>query len=371
MTQDVTVFRARYRASVHPRYNAWLHGGFVLAYGCAAIAFFLKDVARVSAVQWASVPAAFLLFNWLEFTVHRHVGHVKRRFGAMFYRRHTGDHHSFFANEQIAYREARDWRVILFPAWLIVVFSLGLFALHAVLGRFDANVAGLFASTMLGGYLLYECVHACEHLPDAHPLAKWPWIRQMRVLHRVHHRDALMRSCNFDVIWPLMDWLHGTLRWSEAPGADMSTRMRHEIDIACAGADVLAYASDASRWPEWHPSSLRVDGPVGSLAAGSRFDEDVRAAGRVDRLHWDVVRNEPGVMWQARAANTAGSLRILLTYECSGGPRGARFVRTLHYHSPNPLLRLANALVMRGRVERESAYSLTLLKRRLEAARDA
>ncbi|MCS6456941.1 SRPBCC family protein, partial [Burkholderia thailandensis] len=43
----------------------------------------------------------------------------------------------------------------------------------------------------------------------------------------------------------------------------------------------------------------------------------------------------------------------------------------LHYHSPNPLLRLANALVMRGRVERESAYSLTLLKRRLEAARDA
>lgn len=51
MTQDVTVFRARYRASVHPRYNAWLHGGFVLAYGCAAIAFFLKDVARVSAVQ--------------------------------------------------------------------------------------------------------------------------------------------------------------------------------------------------------------------------------------------------------------------------------------------------------------------------------
>ncbi len=76
-------------------------------------------------------------------------------------------------------------------------------------------------------------------------------------------------------------------------------------------------------------------------------------------------------MWQARAANTAGSLRILLTYECSGGPRGARFVRTLHYHSPNPLLRLANALVMRGRVERESAYSLTLLKRRLEAARDA
>lgn len=146
--------------------------------------------------------------------------------------------------------------------------------------------------------------------------------------------------------------------------------MRHEIDIARDRADVLAYASDASRWPQWHPSSLHVDGPAGPLAAGSRFDEDVRAAGRVDHLHWDVVRTEPGALWQARASNEAGSLRILLTYECRRSAHGTRFARTLHYHSPNPLLRLANALVMRRRVERESAHSLTLLKRRLEAACD-
>ncbi|AOJ82838.1 sterol desaturase [Burkholderia savannae] len=370
MTQDVTAFRTHYRANVHSRYNAWRHGGFVFAYGAAAIAFFLKGVAHVSAYQWATVPVAFLLFNWLEFSIHRHVGHFKRRFGAMFYRRHTGDHHSFFVNEQMTYRDARDWRVILFPAWLIVAFSIGLFVAHALLSRVDANVAGLFASTMLGGYLLYECMHACEHLPDAHPLANWPWIRQMRTLHRIHHRRDLMRACNFDVVWPLMDWLHGTLRWSAEPGAEFSTRMRHEIDIARRPEDVLAYASTAACWPQWHPSSLRVDGPAGSLAAGSRFDEDVRAAGRVDHLRWDVVRNEPGVIWQARAANAAGSLRILLTYECRGGAHGARFVRTLHYHSPNPLLRLANALVMRRRVERESAHSLMLLKRRLEGARD-
>ncbi|AGK51575.1 polyketide cyclase / dehydrase and lipid transport family protein [Burkholderia thailandensis MSMB121] len=95
-------------------------------------------------------------------------------------------------------------------------------------------------------------------------------------------------------------------------------------------------------------------------------------AGRVDHLRRDVVRNEPGAPWQARAANAAGSLSILPTYECRSGAHGTRFVRTLHYHSPSPLLRLANALVMRRRVERESAHSLTLLKRRLEAApRDA
>ncbi|KVD80594.1 sterol desaturase [Burkholderia sp. ABCPW 14] len=366
MTQDVKAFRAHYRANVHPRYNAWLHGGFVLAYGIAAIAFFLKDVARVSAFQWATVPFTFLLFNWLEFTVHRHAGHFKRRFGAMFYRRHTGDHHSFFSSERMTYRDARDWRVILFPAWLIVVFSVGLFAVHAVLSRIDANFAGLFASTMLGGYLLYEFLHACEHLPDTHPLATWPWIRQMRTLHRIHHRNELMRTCNFDVILPLMDWLHGTLRWNAEPQAECSTFMRHEIDIARRPAAVLAYASTAACWPEWHPSSLRVDGPAGPLAAGSRFEEDVRAAGRVDHLRWDVVRDEAGAIWQARAVNARGDLRILLTYECRDGARGARFIRTLQYHSPNPLLRLANALVMRKRVERESAHSLTLLKRRLE-----
>lgn len=38
------------------------------------------------------------------------------------------------------------------------------------------------------------------------------------------------------------------------------TPMQHHVDIARSPESVLAYASSASRWPEWHPSSLKVEG---------------------------------------------------------------------------------------------------------------
>ena len=59
--------------------------------------------------------------------------------------------------------------------------------------------------------------------------------------------------------------------------------------IARSPPDVLAYAANASRWPEWHPSSLVVVGPEGPLDPGMRFEEDIRAGGREGLLLevWD------------------------------------------------------------------------------------
>lgn len=66
---------------------------------------------------------------------------------------------------------------------------------------------------MILGYLLYEVFHACEHLPDEHPVARLPWIRQMHRLHALHHRRELMQGRNFNIVLPLMDYLFGTLHW--------------------------------------------------------------------------------------------------------------------------------------------------------------
>ena len=82
------------------------------------------------------------------------------------------------------------------------------------------------------------------------------------------------------------------------------TIMRHEIGIRHDPMRVLAYACSATRWPEWHPSSLRVDGPVGPLSAGSHFEEDIYAGGRAGHLKWNVIEYCPGVRWQARAYAT-------------------------------------------------------------------
>lgn len=208
---DVEPFRARYRAAISPFYHAGLHAGFVFVTGFLVIAFLLAQVSSPPLWAWLAVPLALLVFSWGEYTVHRELGHRKRPWAALFYKRHTGDHHSFFVTERMSYETARDWRVILFPAWLIVVYTLFLVApAFFLLSRWDMNVAALFSATLVAGYLLYEAMHACQHLPASHWLATLPWIRQMRRHHALHHRRDLMQTHNFNLVFPLMDWLKGT-----------------------------------------------------------------------------------------------------------------------------------------------------------------
>jgi hypothetical protein len=145
------------------------------------------------------------------------------------------------------------------------------------------------------------------------------------------------------------------------------TRMQHEVLIARAPADALAYAASARRWPEWHPSSLSVVGPEGALDSGATFEEDIRAGGREGHLSWDVVEHVQGALWRARARGTH-RLTLDLTYEVQPAEKGTRFVRTLAYVLPGPIMRLANALVLERRIRKESAASLLLLRDVLERA---
>lgn len=210
MTHDTDAFRARYRAGISRHYNAWLHGGFVLAWGVACLLFFAGRLHDVRPLEWLTVPLAIVFFNWGEYAVHKNFGHQKRRFGALFYKRHTGDHHSFFVEGRMLPEGARDYRVVFFPAWLIVLFSAAMTAAWWTLSFVNANVGALFAFTLLAGYLSYEIFHACEHLPPQHPLARLPGIRYMRRHHELHHRRELMQTHNFNLTLPLMDWLLGT-----------------------------------------------------------------------------------------------------------------------------------------------------------------
>ncbi|EJM79878.1 SRPBCC family protein [Pseudomonas sp. GM60] len=365
MRQTTEAFRNRYRADIHPLYNPWLHGAFVLLFGLLAIGLFWSTVHQVQPLEWLAVPLTLLFFNFGVYMVHRHLGHHKKSFARMFYARHAGDHHSFFAPGHMTYDSARDWRVILFPAWLIVVHTLVItLPVWWLLEQFDANVAGLFGGCLVLGYLTYEVFHACEHLPPANPVTRLPWIRQMRRLHELHHRRELMQERNFNIVFPLMDYLFGTLYWEPEPTyltrAPM-TSMQHQINIAGNPIDVLAYASTVTRWPEWHPSSLKVDGPRGSLHAGARFEEDIRAGGREGHLSWVVDEYLPGRRWIARAHGDNG-LSLVVTYECTAEGDGTRFVRTLDYQFSGLAMRIANRLLLKRRIDRESAASMQALR---------
>ncbi|UWF46998.1 SRPBCC family protein [Pseudomonas sp. N3-W] len=367
MRQTTAAFRARYRADIHQRYNPWLHGSFVLLFGLLAIGGFWQTVHQVQPLEWLAVPVSLLLFNLGVYVVHRHLGHHKKSYARMFYARHAGDHHSFFAPGYMTYDSARDFRVILFPAWLIVLHTLVItLPLWWLVARVNVNVAGLFGGCMVLGYLMYEVFHACEHLPPGNPVSRLPWIRHMRRLHELHHRRELMQERNFNIVFPLMDYLFGTLYWEpETPPLTLTrmpmTRLQHQIDIAGNPIAVLAYASTVTCWPQWHPSSLKVDGQGGPLHAGSRFEEDIRAGGRAGHLSWEVEEYLPGRRWIARARGDHG-LSLVVTYECEACDSGTRFVRTLDYQFASLGMRIANQLLLKRRIDQESADSLRALR---------
>lgn len=139
------------------------------------------------------------------------------------------------------------------------------------------------------------------------------------------------------------------------------TRMQHQITITGNPIDVLAYASTVTRWPEWHPSSLKVEGPAGPLHAGSCFEEDIRAGGRDGHLTWAVNEYLPGRRWSARAQGDHG-LSLVVTYECETEGEGTRFVRTLEYQFSGLGMRIANHLLLKRRIDNESAESMQALR---------
>ena len=367
MRQTTEAFRSRYRSAVHPLYNPWLHGAFVLLFGTVAISAFWSNVHEVRPAEWLAVPVALLLFNLGVYVAHRHLGHHKKSFARMFYARHAGDHHSFFAPGHMTYDDVRDWRVILFPAWLIVLHTLFItLPLWWLLKQWNDNVAGIVGGCLVLGYLAYEVFHACEHLPPHNPITRLPWIRQMRRLHELHHRREMMQERNFNIVFPLMDYLFGTLYWEPEPDPlnptrTPMTRMQHQTVIAGRPIEVLAYASTVSLWPQWHPSSLRIDGPKGPLHAGARFEEDIRAGGRDGHLNWEVQEYLPGRRWSARARGDNG-LSLVVTYECGAEGDGTRFTRTLEYQFSSLLMRMANRLLLKRRINHESAISMLALR---------
>ncbi|MNV93374.1 hypothetical protein D3C71_1880590 [compost metagenome] len=78
-------------------------------------------------------------------------------------------------------------------------------------------------------------------------------------------------------------------------------------------------------------------------------------------MSWEVNEYLPGRRWCARAQGDHG-LELLLTYECISEGAGTRFVRTLEYRFSGLLMRLANQLLLKRRIEHESAASMLALR---------
>jgi sterol desaturase/sphingolipid hydroxylase (fatty acid hydroxylase superfamily) len=72
------------------------------------------------------------------------------------------------------------------------------------------NAGWLLMCTTVGMYLNYELFHWCCHVKDDRVVRWVPFVNSLRRHHIAHHNQAIMMERNFNLTYPIADWLCGT-----------------------------------------------------------------------------------------------------------------------------------------------------------------
>jgi hypothetical protein len=162
----------------------------------------LSRVRGLRAAELWAVPGFLIFCSLGEYLEHRFLLHRNSRLGAVAFRIHTLEHHRFFTETDFVPDSRRDWAFVLFPPRLVVGYLVGVAGLFTLAGRLiSPNVGWLFGASSAAFFFLYELVHFGSHF------GLLGWLGEH---HRVHHRADLMTGYNFNVVFPLFDWIFGT-----------------------------------------------------------------------------------------------------------------------------------------------------------------
>lgn len=206
-------FRQEYRSRIAGWYNGYVHIFVIYLIGGTALYVFTQHMAEVVWWEWMTIPAVALLCNIFEWFLHKNVmhRHINNRALRAIYQRHTLNHHRFFTDREMRFRDHADWRVTVFPPYALVVFILmsipgGLVGGYLV----SANVGWLIMCTTTGMYLVYEFMHFCCHVDENAFVRHCPLVNTLRRHHTAHHNSRLMMEVNMNLTFPISDWLFGT-----------------------------------------------------------------------------------------------------------------------------------------------------------------
>src|SRR5205823_14066238 len=129
-------FRQEYRSRIIGWYDGYFHIVLIYAMGAAAFYIYVQHIHEVTWLEWLTVPLTFLFTNLFEWAVHKFVMHrpVNLKGLRAIYERHTLNHHQFFTDDEMRFRDHKDWRVTVFPPYALVVFILMSIPIAVILG---------------------------------------------------------------------------------------------------------------------------------------------------------------------------------------------------------------------------------------------
>lgn len=204
--------RDRLAPAIPRRYHPVLYFGASNLVALAAIGGALMHLNDVQVWEWLIIPLGFLVANWVEYRVHKGPMHHLRPPWQILFERHVRQHHVYFDDSHMSARVDREYYWVFFPWWAVglVVVTSALFALPA--GWLVSRNAGLlFFAVAIAYYLAYEWFHLSYHLHPQSVIGRMGMVRRLRALHTAHHQTSLMTQYNFNITFPICDWLFGTL----------------------------------------------------------------------------------------------------------------------------------------------------------------
>ena len=204
-----------------------------IAFGIAALALYFAR--RAAPVDWLLAPAFFVVANFVEWAVHKNPMHRPLP-PRILYKNHSLVHHRAFLPDSMPIRNARELGLIMMP-WYTM---LGLFVVVSPVALLagwwrGAGAAGVCYLAAVMYFVAYEGMHALYHQSDAmlrRLSLGGPLFQRMHAHHRHHHRLDRMSHVNFNVTFPLMDWLLGT----KEPASDAPVASRERPPVTTARA---------------------------------------------------------------------------------------------------------------------------------------
>lgn len=211
---SVAMYREQFRVEENcTSYPGWLHFAFTSTVSILVVIGCLVNVKQVTPLEWLTIPAAFLYANLVEYFGHRGpMHHPVKGLGLIFYR-HTKQHHRFFTDQEMTFDSSNDFKAVLFPPVMIIFFIGGFGVPMWVILYFaaSANVAWLAVATAIAYFLNYEWLHFAYHCDPESRIGRVPGVQTLRKLHRQHHNQQLMSHYNFNITYPIGDWIFRTL----------------------------------------------------------------------------------------------------------------------------------------------------------------
>lgn len=161
-------------------------------------------------LPWAAF-GFFIYAPFLEWNLHRHLMHTKRKWFSYPFEAHTITHHGMYRGDEKTYvaHEGSDEKKIPMAWWnglVMTAISTIPFAIIGYLNSSKSIPIQIFCAVGLY-YCTYEYFHWCMHLPKQRWFECKQWYKNLNERHRLHH---VSMGKNMNVILPVWDIFRGT-----------------------------------------------------------------------------------------------------------------------------------------------------------------